>query len=232
MAKYSATLLFDNKLKNKFRINSIMKTKKIINNKLIKIYKCIVGNRRIDKLSALIVNNLPHNIKSLLDFGCGTGQIAFNLSNARPNMKIVGVDTLIRADAYIKVRKYEGQELPFKNSSFDVVMAIDVLHHTDKPREVFNELVRVASKYIIIKDHIANSEIDRVILKFMDYVGNRIYDVKLPYNYLSRDEWDELIASNNLIIESLVTNFDLYPFPLNSIFGGSLHSLFVLKVNE
>lgn len=40
--------------------------------------------------------------------------------------------------------------IPFKNNSFDTVLALDVLEHVDNLYYLFNELKRVSKKYIII----------------------------------------------------------------------------------
>lgn len=40
--------------------------------------------------------------------------------------------------------------LPFSNESFDVVVALDVLEHTNNIYHSFNELCRVARKYVVI----------------------------------------------------------------------------------
>jgi SAM-dependent methyltransferase len=40
--------------------------------------------------------------------------------------------------------------LPFKNVSFDTVVALDVLEHTDNIHRAFSELCRIARKYILI----------------------------------------------------------------------------------
>ena len=201
----------------------------LINQFLIKIYKLTVGDRRIGKLSTLLVRNLPVDIETLLDFGCGTGQITFNISCARSNLKVTGLDTLIRSNTFIKVVQYDGNVIPFKASNFDALLAIDVIHHTENPRMIFEDIVRVSNKYIIIKDHIANSILDRLILKFMDYVGNRAYGVSLPYNYLSQDQWNNLFKDNNLEIIKIIYTLNLYPNLFDWIFGKKLHFLAILK---
>ena len=44
----------------------------------------------------------------------------------------------------------EKQKLPYEDNSFDVVLCLDVLEHLDNIHEVFDELCRVTSKYLII----------------------------------------------------------------------------------
>ena len=195
----------------------------------IQFYKSFVGNRRIDRLSKIISHSLPDDVKNLLDLGAGTGQIAFNILKKKPNLKVLGVDTLIRSDTFISIKAYDGKKLPFKDNKFDCVMTIDVLHHTDNPIEVLKEMKRASNKYILIKDHIANSTFDRFVLKVMDYIGNRLYGVVLPYNYLSNDLWLNAFKQTNLEIIKEVKQFNLYPWPFDLIFGRKLHCLYLLK---
>lgn len=44
----------------------------------------------------------------------------------------------------------EKSKFPFKNNSFDTVLCLDVLEHVDNIHEVFDELCRVSSKWVII----------------------------------------------------------------------------------
>jgi SAM-dependent methyltransferase len=44
----------------------------------------------------------------------------------------------------------EKQKLPYEENSFDCVLCLDVLEHLDNIHEVFDELCRITSKYLII----------------------------------------------------------------------------------
>jgi hypothetical protein len=88
---------------------------------------------------------------------------------------------------------------------------------------------RVSKRYILIKDHTANHSFDRFILKFMDYFGNRLYGVALPYNYLSNKEWLKAFKQTRLEVIKKTTRFYLYPWPFDLIFGRKMHCLYLLK---
>lgn len=67
----------------------------------------------------------------ILDAGCGTGELMRKLANFG---KTVGIDSSEEAIRYAKkrlvdVRLASIQEMPFKDSSFDVVTNIDVIYH-------------------------------------------------------------------------------------------------------
>jgi ubiquinone/menaquinone biosynthesis C-methylase UbiE len=63
------------------------------------------------------------------------------------------VDVLVRPGTAISVRAYDGVTLPEADASYDVVMMIDVLHHTDDPTLLLREAGRVSKQGILIKDH-------------------------------------------------------------------------------
>ena len=125
----------------------------------------------------------------VLDVGTGDGTIASMLLQEREDVTIKGVDVHPRPSTKIPVTIFDGQTLPFPNSSFDVVSFVDVLHHISDPERLLLEAVRVARGYVIIKDHLAENALDRCVLRLMDWVGNAPHGVRLPYNYMSLSEW-------------------------------------------
>jgi SAM-dependent methyltransferase len=48
-------------------------------------------------------------------------------------VSIAGIDVLLRPERQIEVTEFDGTTIPFADSSFDVVMFVDVLHHTNNP---------------------------------------------------------------------------------------------------
>lgn len=121
-----------------------------------------------------------------------------------------GVDTYIRPRTFIPITEYDGNRLPFDDAFFDAVIIVDVLHHCNDPNIAIQECARVSKRWVIIKDHIANSTYDRKILKFMDWVGNRAHGVVLPYNYLSSSEWDTAFDNAGLTRVRKIKQLSLY----------------------
>jgi SAM-dependent methyltransferase len=76
------------------------------------------------------------------------------IADNRPDILIDGIDVRLRADAAFPIKAFDGKSVPFDNGSFDVVMLVDVLHHTDDPIGLLREAVRVARQAIVIKDHL------------------------------------------------------------------------------
>lgn len=81
---------------------------------------------------------------SVLDVGCRSGNLK-NVLNEK-NVHYTGFDINPPADIIGNIE----DGLPFRNNTFDIVVASDVLEHTNDIYRSFSELCRVASKYIII----------------------------------------------------------------------------------
>src|SRR3569623_963828 len=128
-------------------------------------------NRRIWTLSRARANASPGR-GSVLDIGCGDGQLALARMKLRPDLKIEGVDVLARPKTLIPVSQYNGTKLPFADKSFDYVTIVDVLHHTDAPTVVLAEASRVARHGVVIKDHLREGLLAQATLAFIDWCGN------------------------------------------------------------
>jgi SAM-dependent methyltransferase len=185
--------------------------------------------RRIRRLSELIDEVIPRNV-SILDVGCGNGALDRLLLERRPDLAIQGIDVLLRNDLAIPVTKFDGETFPFPDGAFDVVMFIDVLHHTPDPMRLLREASRVARQGIVIKDHSMNGFMAETRLRFMDGVGNARYGVALPFNYWTKDKWTDAFGVLKLEATAMVTRLHLYPWPLDAIFGASLH--FVARLEQ
>jgi ubiquinone/menaquinone biosynthesis C-methylase UbiE len=99
--------------------------------------------------------------QSVLDTGCGTGRALRFLREQLPHAYIKGNDPseeLLR----IAVRDHgvpadaldccPSEQLPYRDSSFDAVVATGVLHHVPEPQKVIDEMIRVARSAVFISD--------------------------------------------------------------------------------
>jgi SAM-dependent methyltransferase len=186
------------------------------------VHDRVVFNRRVavlgDALGALVDPG-----STILDVGTGDGQIAARIAAGAPDTSVRGIDIMARPTSHIPVDLFDGQTIPHPDKSFDIVSFVDVLHHTDDPVVLLKEAARVARKAVILKDHFAETGIDRVTLRFMDWVGNAPHGVVLPYNYASRARWQGWFAEAGLAAETLATQVPLYPAPFSLLFGRGLH---------
>jgi hypothetical protein len=130
------------------------------------------------------------------------------------------------------VRSFDGATIPFGEDSLNASLLIDVLHHTQNPGQLLKEAMRVTKDYILIKDPVKTGILSERILKFMDRMGNQVKGIPLPYNYLTRQDWNELFEDINLQKEFYAGNLHLYSWVLRSFFDRNLHFFVKLKVNK
>jgi len=192
------------------------------------IYEAYVFKRRISVLAGHLSILIPEGAK-VLDVGCGDGQLTNAILQSRQDITVEGIDIVMREKTAIPVTVFDGRYFPYPDACFDVVLLIDMLHHTTDQMVLLKEALRVTRKAIIIKDHLCERFGATAILRAMDWVGNARYHVSLTYNYWSKKEWFEAFNSLNLTPKEWITDVKLYPFPANLIFGRALQ--FIARID-
>lgn len=188
-----------------------------------------VQHRRVRVLAQHLTALIGKNT-TILDVGCGDGQLAARILEERVDVRIKGIDVLARNQAYIPVDLFNGQTIPHSDHSFDIVMLVDVLHHTEDPMILLRESVRVARGQILIKDHLLDRILAGPTLRFMDCIGNARYGVSLPHNYWPERKWREAFQETGLNIAFWNSDLRLYPKVLDLLFGGALHFITRLDI--
>jgi len=94
--------------------------------------------------------------KKVLDLGCGTGNISYQIKN-KINTDIIGVDV---SPAMLKVARsksvevvladIDNQQLPFRDSSFDTVVAAYVIHQIKNLNFMLSECYRVLRNGVLV----------------------------------------------------------------------------------
>lgn len=194
-----------------------------------KVHNKMVFSRRVRQLCRHLGELLPTNAK-VLDVGCGDGAITGLIQEMRPDIEIRGVDVFVREKTHIPVENFDGLTLPYADKSFDVVMFVDVLHHTDDPLILLREAARVAKNFVVLKDHTDDGLLSTPTLKFMDWIGNKPHGVVLPYNYWKERQWKQAFQTLQMEILEWRTNLELYPFFADLFFGRQLHVVAKMKI--
>ncbi len=189
---------------------------------LARLHGDLIFDRRTQVLSDRIADLLPEAAK-VLDVGCGDGLIDHLIGQRRPDLAITGVDLIVRPRTQIPVTAFDGTHIPFEDGSFDIVMFVDVLHHTDDPETLLREARRVARQGVVLKDHTRDGLLAGPTLRFMDWVGNAPHGIPLPYNYWPERRWHEAFKRIGLLPAVWLNKLSLYPAPASWLFDRSLH---------
>jgi len=181
-----------------------------------------VHGRRTKVLSQALARLVPPG-GCVLDVGCGDGLISSRIRKVRPDTRIEGIDVLVRPRSHVPVTKFDGVQIPFPDRSFDAVMFIDVLHHTDDPMVLLREAVRVSRNLVLLKDHTLEGVLARPTLRVTGWVGNARHGVAIPANYWHEEQWIAAFERLKLEVKYWTRNVRLYPAWASPVFGRSLH---------
>lgn len=106
---------------------------------------------------------------SVLDIGCAKGFMMYDFKLLMPDMDIRGIDVSEYAIANAKeemkpfVQVADAKELPFEDSSFDLVIAINTLHNLplDECKQALREVERVSRKHAFVMNDAWHNDAER-----------------------------------------------------------------------
>jgi 2-polyprenyl-3-methyl-5-hydroxy-6-metoxy-1,4-benzoquinol methylase len=96
---------------------------------------------------------------SLLDVGCGEGVLVQQWAKRLGGARVVGIDLeepsiqagwAERQEPNLEYRVMRAESLPFADSEFDVVTAIEVLEHVPDPEQTLSEMARCAQRHLLV----------------------------------------------------------------------------------
>ena len=109
--------------------------------------------RRVDEAAASLAP------ASVLDVGCGEGVVTERLARLLAPAPILGVDAdeahlskqwRARSGANLSFATGSAYELPYADGNFDLVCAVEVLEHLERPRDALAEMSRVAGSALLL----------------------------------------------------------------------------------
>lgn len=141
----------------------------------------------------------------ILDFGSGDGWFSLQVQALFPNGVVTPIDVKRRECALREPLLYDpGSQLPFEVASFDLVYAIDVLHHCHSPEFYLDELSRVSRRYLLIKDHTWQRKWEYWALAVLDELGNRRFGIPSPQHYQHANTWTDYLAARGWRLRQMI----------------------------
>ncbi len=167
---------------------------------------------RVEKISKKILPFINSGDR-VLDLGAGNGLVAEYIKNHKDiKMTLLEIHNGHNQTG-LKMQYYDGIKVPFRNNSFDVVLLIYVLHHSENPDLTLLEASRTANKRIIIFEEITNSSIRYFTTSFWDVLVNlpwKVRIVDLLPRFRSEKRWKESFKKFNLVLEKKIL-FQKFP---------------------
>lgn len=91
--------------------------------------------------------------KNCLDVGCASGYMLSEIAKVYPEAEYVGVDIYDKAIEHarktypnINFKVASADKLPFKDSSFDLILFYETIEHVERPEQCLKEIRRVLKK--------------------------------------------------------------------------------------
>ena len=135
----------------------------------------------------------------VLEVGCGVGRIGMHIHTLRPDLILYGADfsdgmlhAASRTGAYSFLIKADIAQLPFCHSSFDLVLAMDVLFHVVRVSlkgRAWSEVGRVAKTEEGIVAYNTAHELTSLV------AIEKLTNVLLPGRWISQRLRDQIIMS-------------------------------------
>jgi len=133
--------------------------------------------------------------KKVLEVGCGTFGLIYYLDNAKYRIGIepMKLDGIIEDWKLQFVKQGTGEQIPFEDNSFDIVLALNMFDHVINPEKVIKECYRVLKKngkfIITVNVLVSKAKILRPII-------NK-FDTPHPYHFTEK-EFLKMLSRFNL----------------------------------
>ena len=128
---------------------------------------------------------------TVLDVGCGDGKVGELIMLEKGSwVRLIDVEDYNKT--LLQLQLHTGTINPYPDNSFDHVLLLTVLHHSDDPITMMREALRVADKHVIVIESVYFNELHRNANKLIDWFCNRVLnnpEVNVPFNFLTPTAW-------------------------------------------
>ena len=153
---------------------------------------------------------IQHNVKSILDVGCGRGEFLEYLAN-KGFKNLAGVDLSETAIAHLneilpecEAKIGAGEKLPFDDNQFDLITCLGVLEHFLDIPGGLNEMNRVCSANGQVIIMVPNKNFIGWFFKSSEEKGTQQKEISETLHSVS--EWKTLIEQSGIEIKSITTD--------------------------
>ena len=170
-------------------------------------------NKRLFVVFNLLLNKKDLKSKNFLEVGCGMGYFS-NLAT-KAGAKVTGVDVGPKLIAICKSKNKKAKfmvasasSLPFKDSSFDILLSTEVIEHVENQNKAIKEMARVLKRNGILVITTPN-KLFKPLFDFLSKIGIRPYNGNEKWFY----PWElkKLLERNSLkVVKEYHFNF-IYP---------------------
>ncbi|MEM7007764.1 MAG: methyltransferase domain-containing protein [Thermodesulfobacteriota bacterium] len=143
--------------------------------------------------------------ENILDIGTGPGSVFLLMNEEGYNVSTIDVEDQTFSEE-IQPKLYDGQKLPYANGSFDTALLLTVLHHTQNPKDVLLEAMRVSKRIIIIEDIYSNT-----LQKYLTFAADSIVNLEFrghPHTNKNDSGWLKLF--DELGLKLLARRYDRF----------------------
>ena len=158
--------------------------------------------------------------KTILDFGCGDLSLARSLKIMNSKLEITGLDVVRFSQKVpgVTFRWYDGKKIPFKNNSFDTVIAFYVFHHCPSAQASFEECFRVAKKRVIFVEPVMRYPFENYLMGAIDWIFNIWKEQSISYGnqFMRLSDWKKIIKKKGKYKAVALNSF--FPIPIGKAY--------------
>ena len=214
----------------------------IVKQRLLAKSDRIKMNLAIRKRSSVVYEEIKNYLQgqTLLDVGCGNGLVSEMSKQHFRELQLLDVVNYVSPEVKLPFTPYsEGQKFPIE-CTYDTVLLLTVLHHSNNPLSLLNETWKAVGKRLIIIESVFGVHEESATTKyklagfddrdqiayatFVDWLYNRVLhnNIPVPYNFTTPQNWMETFSTLGMqLVKSTNLGQDIDIAP-------ELHFLFVL----